>query len=178
MRGVRISILSCLVLLGACSSGSADDPAADAMPDVGYEQGRQTECHGLCAGYEHCGFMAPTCDADCLDGYNPVGVRGSVLEAIGACMQDDDCDSLGSDDPSAACFARVEAAEPLRQAVVDYCESATLAWFRCDSWWPVEECATSMSIWQDDVLEHARSCHPKSCQDLDTCEDQIFNPLP
>jgi hypothetical protein len=164
--------------LAACSSGGSDDDNDVVDPQQAWERGRDDACHGLCDGERRCGTALPRCDDACIETYQPLAMRAEVLTAIGKCLTKESCETLATDNPSDACVAEVAAAEPLRTEVVAYCESATLAYFQCNSWWELEACAARMGIFEDDVLLRARACHVKPCTELFDCETKVFEPTP
>ena len=134
-------------------------------------------CQGFCAGLYRCGLADHGCTEGCIAEYQPLGFRGSALAAVGACAKLADCETLASDDPTKACFEQAGRAEPLRAELLDYCESASRAYFRCDNWWSIEDCTESMGVFEDDVLARAQmSCHGRDCDALADCETSIFNP--
>jgi hypothetical protein len=150
--------------LCACERGSADQD----------EVGRDDFCAGYCDGLVRCGLAGSNCFSACADGYHPTRTRASGLSAVGACLSHESCDVLDTDDPAGPCFDRVAAQEPLRQELLSYCESASLNYFRCDGFWAVEECTSSMGLWKDEVLSQAQACHSESCDALNPCEKQAF----
>jgi hypothetical protein len=157
--GVVLGLALC-----ACERGSADQD----------EVGRDDFCAGYCDGLVRCGLADSSCFPACADAYHPTRTRSSGLRAVGACLSSETCDVLGSDDPAGPCFDRAAAQEPLRPALVSYCESASLNYFRCDGFWAVEECTSTMGLWKDEVLSKAQACHSKSCDALNPCEKEAF----
>lgn len=178
MRWFRFAVGAALCGLVACSSGGSDDGDASASTAGDYETGRRAECQGLCDGYRRCGFADSACDDGCLSDFHPLGARGNFLAAVGKCLRDEDCDTLLTDDPSSACVDEVSAAEPLREAVVNYCESAGRNYFRCNIWLSLEDCANRVGAWEDDVLRAATMCLPKACDEQTSCEQAVFHPEP
>jgi hypothetical protein len=165
-----------VALLGGCSSGgTAADMSSASQP---MDDGRPAFCQGFCDGRDRCGQADPNCNANCLDQAQLKGIRPSALAAVGECARTEDCKTLELDNPTAHCFEKVQQAEPLRQAVIDYCESATLNYFRCNFWWSVEDCTLAVNAWQDDVLQRAQTCHLAACSRLFDCEKAIFEPMP
>jgi hypothetical protein len=152
-------------LLCACSSDDEPRPG-------GYEAGLAALCDGLQDGYERCkltGQRRSYC------GYDPVGVDGSALAYVGDCLRSDaHCVHLGSDQPAETCFEAAAGAAPLRQTTVDYCESASLNYFRCNGWWAVDDCLSQMRLWNDATLRDAMTCHDLACDALPDCEKAAF----
>ena len=149
-------------------------PLACASGDY-YEEGRETFCDGLCEGFQRCGLTDSGCASRCLDAYHPRGIRGSSLGAVGDCLRDANCDALGDETASDACFDQVAKSERLRPELVSYCESASLNDFRCNIFWSVEECSDHMGLWEDAVLERAQACHQNDCSTLQSCEKAVFD---
>lgn len=147
--------------------GCAEEP-------LSYDEARSVICADACSGFQRCGFGDSSCVNACIGSYDPRGIRADVLVRVGDCVSGESCETLASDAPFSACFDEVAATEPLRPTLLDYCEDASLAYFSCDIWWEVEECASSMSIWEDSVLERSHACHGRPCDDLDACEEQAF----
>lgn len=131
-------------------------------------------CGDACSGFQRCGFGDSTCVNACIGSYDPRGIRPDVLVRVGDCVREESCTTLASDAPFGECFDEVAATEPLRPALIDYCESASLAYYSCDVWWEVEECVHIMSIWDDSLLDRSRACHDRPCAELDACEEQAF----
>ena len=125
-----------------------------------------------------CGQADVTCPTDCLARTDLSLYRASSLERIGACAKDEDCRQLRLADPTADCFQQARNDEPLRQTVIDYCEGASLSYFRCDSWLPVAECTTQVGLWQDDVLLRAQACLDNKCDKLFDCIKAQLEPMP
>ena len=163
------------MLLGCSSGGDDDDTQAAQAPS--YEQGRRALCQGFCAGLARCDLAnTGDCVRVCIADYQPTGTRGSALVAAGACAEAADCETLGSDDPTKACFDEARAAEPLREGLIHYCESAARAYFRCNNWWSVDDCVSTMGLWDDALLEQAEHCHNAPCNELADCEKSVFSP--
>lgn len=154
-----------------CSCSSDDAPSSGS-----YEAGLAALCDGLQDGYARCsigGQRRGYC------GYHPVGFDGSALAHVGACLRSEaSCPQLASEQPAEICFDEAAGAAPLRQATVDYCESASLNYFRCNIWWSVEDCTNRMRLWNDSTLEAARSCHDHQCDDVVDCEKVAFQVTP
>lgn len=146
----------------ACSSDRETDS---------YANGLAALCDGLHEGFRRCGL--PGAESSYC-GYDPQGFRGSALAAVGACLRTEDCAQLGTDQPGEACFAEVRSTLPLSEGVIDYCESAATAYFRCNIWWEVEDCTQQVGLWSDDVLALAMTCHDHTCDTLETCEKLSF----
>lgn len=159
--GLGLSLLSC----------AADDPTLD-------ERGRFALCQGACRAFRRCALTDAGCELRCTERYDRGGVRSSALLSIGPCLEEADCESLDDDSAFSACAVRAARAEPLREAVIDYCESASKNLFRCDIWWSVEECAHSVGFWEDEVLGNAKSCHELECAELRICERSAFGNEP
>lgn len=153
-------------LVGACACSSDDEPDAGS-----YEAGLAALCDGLSEGYRRC--RVPNRDYDYC-GYSPEGYDGRGLVAVGACLRSEDCEVLASDEPAANCFDEAGRTAPLRQVVVDYCESASLNYFRCNSWWSVADCSERMRLWNDATLLNAVGCHQQPCEELSNCETIVF----
>lgn len=147
--------------------GCAEGPAS-------YDEGRAELCGGICAGYQRCSLADSGCTERCLARYQPQGIRGDVLVRVGDCLREESCETLASEQPLRACYERVSETEPLRPALVHYCESASLAYFECGTWWETERCARSMSVWEDDRLGRAEQCHARGCDELVSCERSVF----
>jgi hypothetical protein len=151
--------------------GCGDDP-------TDFEQARLAMCHSTCAGYERCGLVAGGCEAACAESYDPRGIRPSGLLRIAECLETQSCAAIIGDTALEPCFKREAAAEPLRDRVITYCESASRNYFRCDDWWPVEECTRTVSLWTDETLAAAHACHDLECAELDVCENAVFGDPP
>ena len=152
-----------LVLVGC----GAEDPTIE-------ERGRFAICQGACRAFRRCGSTDAGCEVRCAERYEPGGIRPSALLSIGPCLEEADCVALDEETAFSACAQRAARAEPLRDAVIDYCESASKNLFRCDIWWSVEECANSVGFWEDEVLGNAKSCHDLDCEALPTWERAAF----
>lgn len=155
--GLGLGLLGCAV----------DDPTI-------YDRGRLAVCKGACRAFRRCLLTDAGCEARCAANYEPGGIRPSALLRIGPCLEEADCASLDEDTAFASCAKRAALAEPLRDAVIEYCESASKNLFRCDVWWSVEECAHSVGFWEDDVLNAAKGCHGLPCDALQSCERSAF----
>lgn len=156
-------------LLCGCSSDDGPSPES-------YEAGLAALCDGLQDGYARCSITGQR-RGYC--GYDPVGLDGSALAYVGDCLRSDAfCVHLASDQPAETCFDKAAGAAPLRQATVDYCESAALNYFRCNSWWSVEDCTSRMRLWGDLILQAAMSCHDQPCDQLASCEKTAFEGPP
>lgn len=142
--------------------------------DDEHEQGRRTFCHGFCDGLRSCVLADSSCDENCLDSYHPSGLRGSALSAIGACLSHAFCYDLETDEAFKICADQAAEQTPLRPALLSYCESASLNYFRCNGFWPVEECTATMGLWDDDRLRDAQACHDAACNALRSCEGAVF----
>jgi hypothetical protein len=159
------------LLLGCSSGGNHEDTTT-----TSYDEGRRAFCQGFCAGLVRCNLDGYDCVPYCLDHYQPTGVRGEALASVGTCEKSADCATLGSDEPASACFAEVAAAEPLREQLISYCESAARNYFECNIWWSVDDCLGTMGTWEDELLRQAQICHLDKCSELEGCEDSVFNP--
>jgi hypothetical protein len=135
-------------------------------------------CHAICAGHARCGRIRSGCEAACAAGYEPRGIRGSGLLRVAACLEEQPCETIVNDTALEPCFRRAAAAEPLRDLLITYCESASRNYFRCNDWWPVEECTQRASLWTDETLAAAITCHEQDCDELRTCEDAVFGDPP
>jgi hypothetical protein len=155
-------------LVTACASGGSDDESEPPAP-AAVANGLSAFCDGLCAGMERCNQPIDTCASDCLARMDLNGYQASSLATVGACAKTEDCKRLRLADSTGQCFAQARNDEPLRQTVVDYCEAASLNYFRCDHWWPLDQCATDVDLWQDDVLTRARGCLNLVCDQLFDC---------
>lgn len=152
------------VALGLGLGGCGDDSDA----------GRIHFCGGLCAGMQRCGLTDSECGTRCLANFEAHGERESGLGVVGDCLRNERCDILAGDKPFDSCFDQAAKQEPLRPALKSYCESASLNDFRCNVFWPVEDCVHSMGLWDDATLQSAQSCHERSCETRDACESGVF----
>lgn len=164
-----------IVTLSACSSGgSGDDGGATGLSS---EQAKLGFCADMCERFEGCALGdAASCQQNCASDWNPIGLRSEVLVQAGECTKSLACESFGEDDPSAACFDAVSDALPLSDAVLDYCEKISANDFRCNIWWPVEDCTKTVGIWRDEVLSDVKStCLGVACPDLEDCYESVFD---
>lgn len=81
---------------------------------------------------------------------------------------------LASDEAFAGCAERVAQTEPVRDALLSYCESAALGNFNCSRWWEIQDCTETMSLWEDALLARAEQCHALACDEMDRCEAAAF----
>ena len=156
--------LGCSSLLCGCSVDDGPSPES-------YEAGIAALCEGLGDGYERCRLRGSGYD---YCGYRPRLYDGRALAFVGECLKSEDCSVLASGEPASECFDEARGGARLRQATVDYCESASLNYFRCNIWWSVEDCTSRMRLWSDSALETAMSCHHHPCEDLTDCEKLAF----
>lgn len=153
----------------ACAS---DEPKS-------YAEGVADACHGACIGWQRCGLSGSGCEAACTDSYDPRGARPESLSAIGECLKTESCATLDSDKPFRPCFDKVRAAEPLREQLIAYCESAAASYFECNIWAPIEDCVHIMGTWSDDVLKAAARCFDhESCEAREACHTNVFENPP
>jgi len=157
-------------LLGACAS--ADAPKS-------YSEGVADACYGACVGWQRCQLADASCYSACIASYDPRGIRSESLTAVGQCLETETCATLDSEEAFGPCFDKVRESEPLRDQLVVYCEAAAAGYFDCNVWWPVEDCAHTMGVWNDDVLRAATRCFGrKDCDAREACENDVFeNPL-
>jgi hypothetical protein len=158
-----------LSVIGGCSSGGEPDA---------YAEGVAALCRGACAGFQRCGLGGSECSQNCMDNYHPHGVHSSTLAVVGECLRDEDCETLAAEDAFEPCFESAAQAEPLRDQLLAYCESASLNYFRCNLWWSVEDCTHTMGAWDDAMLRAAMPCHDRACDDLRACEKASFEDSP
>jgi hypothetical protein len=154
-------------MLGLMLAGCGTDAPADA--------GRLDYCAGYCDGLVRCNLADSGCTSSCIDTYHPRGRRNDGLSRIGDCLRHESCDVLGQEDDQDACWKSSAAQEPLRPALASYCESESLNDYRCNVFWPVEECVKAMGLWEDSVLARAQECHSWSCDTLQSCEKAVFD---
>lgn len=155
--------------IGGCSTGDAEDS---------YHEGVVAVCRGACDGYRRCGLATSGCYQGCFESYDPRGIRGSTLAVVGECLRDEDCATLTSEESLRPCFESAAQVEPLHEASLAYCESASKNYFRCNIWWSVEECTHVMGGWNDAVLGAAQLCHELRCEDIQDCEKTTFENPP
>jgi hypothetical protein len=89
-----------------------------------------------------------------------------------------DCAALESEDIITTCLERAASQEPLRPGLIAYCESASQSYFRCAQLLPVESCTQSAGIFEDAVLQAAQACHASDCEELQGCEQAVFEDGP
>jgi hypothetical protein len=154
------------LLLGLLGCAT-DDPSA-------YDRGRLAVCESACEGYQRCSLADSRCLASCANDYHPHGIRPSALLHVAKCLKGSSCVDLESDTAFQQCTERAARAEPLREAVIEYCQSAAKSYFECGSFWPVEECSQSAGVWEDEVLADAGQCHERECDALFDCEHEAF----
>jgi hypothetical protein len=158
--------VAALAGVGGCSS-------ADPSP---YGEAVHAYCEGLCRGFGRCGLTGSSCEVRCNsdpDAY-PSGLRVDAARPLGECLSREDCSVLAGQHTLAPCFDQLSQTLPLTQALVDYCESAALNYYECDSFGSVDDCASQMILWADKVLTDALLCHMRPCDEMRDCEDATF----
>lgn len=147
---------------------------ADDEGPATYDEGRTAVCRGFCDGLQRCGLTGGGCESACVPSYDPRGIRPNALVRLGDCLKQEPCSVLASDEAFVGCAERVAATEPVRDALLHYCESAVLGNFNCHVWWEIEACTEVMSLWEDTWLERAERCHALACDEQQSCEEAAF----
>lgn len=160
----RVRWLVAIAGLLGCSSG---DPSV-------YDRSRLAVCESVCRGYQRCRLTDALCEARCASIYEPQGIRPSALFHVASCLEQLDCAVLASESAFEKCTIEAGAAEPLRDAVLEYCESAAQSLFQCDRWLPVQECTAAVGVWSDERLADAQVCYAEACDAIDDCQHLVF----
>lgn len=135
---------------------------------------RSAICNAYCGAVRACRPVVSSCESNCFADYDPPGIRPAALEAVADCLPTRSCAELDGEQPFSACFDQYEEHPILTPPLIDYCESAALHYFECDTWWSVDECTHAMSIFSDETLIDAQRCHTFDCERLRSCEANVF----
>jgi hypothetical protein len=172
----RIRVWAALFgLLGACSSGGAEDDGAPSA-EVTLAEGKLRYCRSECERFAECSIGdASICTEGCVSNWNPIGLRGEALLEIAKCAKSMPCERFAEEAPAAECFAAASATVPLTEGILDYCETMSKKEFSCAHWWEVADCVGQVGLWSDDVLLDVQStCASVACEDLEGCYDDTY----